>query len=482
MVPLAALLFLHSAQLGWRAGTPEPVLAANPRWVQLYWKAWENTQKHVLEEESPGPFPSRFIAGDGRVAFDESVALSLYERWAWRAAPCADTLSYVLSQVDTTGAVAEYFPLSGGRSISEAKGLPLAGLAAQSLFQISGDKSFLQGAFSSLMRRHAYVEDKYSEAPLARPPNEAKKQTKPRSRKRNVPIGFSILPGPPTDLQASAEAIALCLQDSSYLRKAASALGFKDATKAFDGEVTRDVTEMLKAWNEELRAFSGLDKNGKPAERRSLIPIWSLIGGSLPETLTSDVARALNDPRQFFRRTLYPLLPFSDAAYDPSSGVRPLYEYLTLRALMDSGQWQTAGRAAESMLKAYESSAGEELKLYNDYGPETRKPAPNVQPDSLEAGLIVIAGLIESVIGIEADAPKNEVRWHIRRLDRHGLLKLRMADNTVSVVCIARHSGAESPVVEVDCEKPFTLAVFHQGQEYRKRFVQGHSVWKIVVE
>ena len=62
MVSLAALLILHSAQLGWRAGTPEPVLETNPRWVQLYWKAWENTQKHVVEEESPGPFPARFIA------------------------------------------------------------------------------------------------------------------------------------------------------------------------------------------------------------------------------------------------------------------------------------------------------------------------------------------------------------------------------------------------------------------------------------
>ena len=297
MVSLAALLILNASQLGWRAGTPEPVLEANPRWVQLFWKAWENTQKYVVEEESPGPFPARFIAGDGRVAFDESVALSLYERWAWRAAPCADTISFVLNQVETTGAVADYFPLSGGRSLSEAKGLPLASLATFSLFQISGDKSFLQSAFPSLLRRHAYIEEKYSESPLAKPPNEAKK-SKPPIRRRNVPNGFSILPGPPTGLQASAEALALCLQDSCYLKNAALALGFKDAAKAFSGEISRDAIEMLKTWSEEQRAFLGLDKNGKHAERRSLIPIWSLIGGAIPETVATDAARALNDPSQ----------------------------------------------------------------------------------------------------------------------------------------------------------------------------------------
>ncbi len=475
----AALLLVHASQLGWRAGTPEPVLEANPRWVELYWKAWENTQRHVLEEETPGPFPSRFIAGDGRIAFDETVALSLYARWAWRAVPCGDTLSYVLNQVDTTGAVAEFFPLAGSRSIAEAKGLPLAGLAAFSLFKISGDKSFLQGAFPALMRRHAYIEDKYSEPPEAKPPGEVKKQSKPQTRKRNVPAGFSILSGPPTDLRASAEAVALCLQDSCSLKMAASALGFKDAAKAFDGAVARDVTEMLKTWSEELRAFSGLDKNGKAAERRSLVPVWGLIGGSIPEAVATDAARALNDSRQFFRRTLYPTLSKSDSAYEPASGVRPLNQYLTLRALIDSGQWQQAGRAAESMLKVYEDSAGEELKLCNDYGPETRKPAPSAQPNSLEAGLIVIGALIETVIGLEADAPKNEILWHIRRLDRHGLQKLRTGDNTISVICAKRTGGAETPVIEVDVKKPFTLVVFHHGQEYRKRFSAGHSVWRV---
>src|SRR5687768_14668579 len=86
LVAIAAVAFL-SPQLGWRAGTPSPVLDANPRWVALYWKAWENLYAATVDEKEPGPWPARAVAQEGVIGFDSTLAVSLFANWGWRAHP-----------------------------------------------------------------------------------------------------------------------------------------------------------------------------------------------------------------------------------------------------------------------------------------------------------------------------------------------------------------------------------------------------------
>ena len=129
---LAALtaVAILSPQLGWRAGTPTPILVGNPKWVELYWKAWENLYAATVEEHEPGPWPPRVFAAGGKIDFDKTLAITLYARWGWRAHPVVDSLSYVLGNVKGEGNVASLFERDTSSGVSMAKSAPASGTSS----------------------------------------------------------------------------------------------------------------------------------------------------------------------------------------------------------------------------------------------------------------------------------------------------------------------------------------------------------------
>ncbi|MGI8923796.1 MAG: hypothetical protein ACR2HJ_07120 [Fimbriimonadales bacterium] len=473
----AASLALSIPQLGWRAGTPEPILEASPRWVELYWKAWENVQVATVKSDGPPgmqgpgskPFPHGVIAEGGAENYDGSLAVALFGRWAFRACGADATIRWALGKVDTSGRVSN----AAGSFAWEAHGPPIAGLVAWRLYQITGDKAKLEPLLAPLVRRHAYITARYTAEPEPKPDNP---KDKPKVRHFVAP-GLSVIPGPAPEVEQSAEAVGLLLQGAVFLRKVARTLGVGRAERVYEGLVERGSADLAAMWDTDLKMLTGRNAEDEPSERRSLVPLWGLIGGEVPVSVSQAALGALRDPKLFYRRTLFPLLPKTDPVYDGSAGVRPLYSYLTLRSLIDCGLSEQAGRAAESMLSVYEGAAGSSLTLFDMYGPETRTPAPRANPHSLEAGLIVIAALIEAVIGIDVDASKSEVQWNIRRADRHGIANLRFGNNLVTLRCGPRQTSGDLPTVSIDCERPFTLSIAWGSQKAKKRFPEGRHQW-----
>lgn len=464
---LVAVAF-GSAQLGWRAGTPEPILDANPRWIELYWKAWENLYAVTVEEKEPGPWPARSFAPENRIAFDETLALALYARWGWRAHPVRETLNYALQQVNEHGFVASQFAIDGTPS-SGASGPPLASLAALRLWQMTGKDTDLLVQMGSAQRRYAYLAEKYTFAI-------EKDGDRPARLGYRVPPAYSFLPIPSESPgEVAAEAAGLLLQEAAMLSDLRKAGGDRQASDVMS-RVAKDLaTKLASLWKPDTHRFAASEDAGS-IERDSLAPLIGLIGGRLPEGIAQDALRALLDPARFYRRTLFPTTARTDGGYNGSANVRPLHSYLALRALIDNGMNKDAGRAAEHMLGIYDLIAGPELALYDVYGAETRSAPEGAKPGSLEAGTIVIAALMEAVIGIDVDAKQGEVSWFLRRTDRNGVKNLRFGDNVVTLIASARRRD-EIPSIEVECEKPFTVKATINGKVYSKRLGAGKAVW-----
>ncbi len=463
LASLCVLAATASLQLGWRAGTPEPVLDADPGFLELYWKAWENYQAAVVQDARPALFPPRFVAPGGRVAFDEATTYPIFSRWAWRATPTSATLDLALTSMAHAGSASEAILASDGSSVGEATGPPLLGLCIWSLYELTGDRRLLETRFSPAVRRHGYLLSVYE----------------PEEGRRFVPAPFSVLPGPRgPQPQVSAEATGLLLQDAEFLRRCAAELKVVRSERLFRQTVESEVRRLKELWHEETSSFRGRDEEGEPLEHPSLPCMWALIGGRFQADFARRATSPLADTERFARLLSYPSLPKSDPAYDPASGVFPLHQYLTLRALIDNGMRNAAGYAAENMLRGYLRAAGEDLALYSEYGPDTRAAAPTAIPGSTDAGFVAIAGLIEALLGFRVSAAEGEVRWNIWRRDRHGLKGLRFADNTVSLVAGERSSRAGATVIDVECERPFTLVVTIGGGTWQKRFQAGKHVWK----
>jgi hypothetical protein len=458
LVALAATALI-GPQLGWRAGTPTPILEGNPGWVELYWKAWENLQAATVEEKEPGPWPPRAFAPEGSISFEQTLTISTYANWGWRAHPVRETLAYVMQGIADEGTAPARFGTAG--SSGEATGLPLAAFAAERVFRISGDRVALQKHAGGAQKRHAFYRVRYS-FPI--PPKDEKE--KPRVGYR-VPAELSSLPFPqeaPGDV--SAEAIGLLLQDAAMMAKLYRGLG--DSRSAGTSERLADAfaAQLNALWSAEDRRFRSTAEGA--AERDSLMPLLGAIGGRAPHA--REALQGLFDPSRYYRRTLFPTVARTDRSYSGSMGTRPLHSYLALRALIDSGMQRDAGRAAEHMLAVYESAAGPGLGLFGAYGPETRTPPEGAAAASLEAGTIAISALIEAVMGIDVDAKAGKVTWFLRRSDRHGLENLRFGDNVVSIIWT-------NGTFEAQCEKPFTLELSRDRQEFEHRFPAGKSVW-----
>lgn len=459
LVALAALT-LASAQLGWRAGTPEPVLDANPKWVELYWKAWENLHAATVEEKEPGPWPSRAFAQGGFIGFDETLAISLYACWGWRAHPARETLSYVMQGVGEEGGAPARFGSAG--TSGTATGLPIASLAAERVYRFSNDHASLTNHLAGAQRRHSFFSSRYA---YTVPPAAEKEEARNAYR---VPVELSNLPLPvEAPGEDSAEALGLLLQESAMLARLYSAAGNSRSAGTTD-RLTAGIAKRLAAlWSNDDRRFRGAAEGA--IERDSIMPLLGGIGGKMP--YARNALQGLFDPSRYYRRTLFPTVPRTDPAYNGAMGTRPLYTYLALRSLIDSGMRKEAGRVAENILSVYESAAGTGLDLFGAYGPETRTPPQGASPGSLEAGTIAISGLIEAVIGIDVDAKANRITWHLRRQDRHGIKNLRFGDNVVTMIW-------ENGTISTECEKPFTLEATTGTAQHSRKFAAGKSEWK----
>lgn len=488
---VGALALAASPQLGWRAGTPEPILDDDPGFVALYWRAWEAYHECVREDVRLALFPPRYAAPNGEVAFDDAIAITLFSKWGWKAAPSNETLKFALQTVEPTGKAPRAVSLATGAADGVAVGPPLAPLAIYDAYLLSGDRALLEACFSPAVRRQAFLESVYghieSEAEtdpetgaILLDPKTRRPIIKTREGPRFVPPEFSVLPvSPGPSVLVSAEALALSIQANVNLARGADALGLRESAALYRRLLRADAAKLAALWHEEFGMPIGRDEADAPAEQPSLVTAWALLGGALDEATASRLTAALSSPDLFGRRVCWPLLPYRHSQYRGDAGVRPLFVYLVARGLLDSGKREQAAYAIEGFLRVIERSGGQSGRVFSDYGPDTLRPAPNAHESALAAGPITIAGLIEALIGINVDAPRKTVYWSPWRRDRHGLKNLRFGSATVSLVCDGRASRFAAPTVQIETDSAFTLVVRHGGRDWSRRFDPGTHVWTV---
>lgn len=471
LTAIAFLALFPATQLGWKAGTPEPVLDGNPEYLTLYWKAWENYYETVTEDIRQRILPLRYSSENNVIGFDTTLARGVFAKWGYKAAPIESTLKFLASRIDSKGAAPAFISVIDGASIGEATTPILLPLLALDLYRFDSDKSLARELFAAAARRNLYWNAVYTETTDNGP-------KKPATHRWRVPRNFSMAPlaDAPEGIGDTAEALSLLLIEADSLSKLAKVGEISSGESAYrQVEMLRE-SALAKTWHEPTGWFCSADKKREAVEPLTLIPCWVMAAGKFLEK-SSKLIRALGNPDQFGRWVQYPMYGFGTSGYSANRGVLPINQYLTVRALMASGQRMAAGVSAENMLNCMARSAGTNCTLYSEFGPDTRQPAPNAIADSLDAGIVTIAVLIEALIGMQVDAESNKLHWNIWRLDRHGIKNLRFGKCVVSAICEARDSRAGIPEITVSAEAPFKLVVTIADKTWEKGFPAGDSKW-----
>ena len=153
---------------------------------------------------------------------------------------------------------------------------------------------------------------------------------------------------------------------------------------------------------------------------------------------------------------------------------------MVIKGLEKQGYHDLAREASRRILAGMYQVYMDTKTIWEFYAPDFYLPGKKKTPGRIKAGrkpkdliakpdfvgwsgLGPVALLIENIIGIECNAPDNLIIWRLNRMDRHGIKKLRMADNSIDLICKERNFQTDPAFITVKSQKPFTLKVIHPG-------------------
>lgn len=459
---LSVLLSVAVAgQLGWRAGTPSPVLDGDADFVAMYWHAWEAYRDGVIEQDVGG-LPTPIYAPGRRLSAVESLTGCFFTRWGWRASGASQGLDAYLQLMDRLGALPQFWMLGDSSPVGEQQRPLFASWAAWSLYRCSGDTTALQRAFPQLARIHSRQAARYLD----------------EEGRRRLHSETALFPQIATlSIENNAEISAVLLIESSYLAKCANVLGNSHAAAVYRREAREHALRLAETWREDDGFFCARAENGDALEPATIIPFLSVAANRPELPAAARIVTSISRADAFRTPFAYPTVARSQAGFSADSGARPMFQYLMIRALIEAGERDAAAYACDSILRGLTRSWRREKQFYDEYGAVTLQPAPGARPSPFQGGFLAIAGLIEAVMGFEVDASTQTVDWHLRRRDRHGIERLRLGSNTITLVSRERDSVTSLPTIEVFAEKPFTLFLTVSGRKYTRRFSAGETVY-----
>jgi glycogen debranching enzyme len=167
-----------------------------------------------------------------------------------------------------------------------------------------------------------------------------------------------------------------------------------------------------------------------------------------------------------------PSLSADHPEYDPDGGywlggVWPPTEYMVLRGLDRAGYNDLAHEISREDLDYVVKVYQETGTLWENYAPERPAQGNKAKGDFVGwSGLAPIAGLMEYVMGLRADAPSGRLLWDVRLLEGHGVTNYPFGkDGVIDLSCATRSSAMEEPNVEVSATVSLELVVRWDGGE-----------------
>ncbi len=82
-------------------------------------------------------------------------------------------------------------------------------------------------------------------------------------------------------------------------------------------------------------------------------------------------------------------------------------------------------------------------------------------------GIIPTTVFIEYILGIQVHAERNEIVWHVKNLECHGIKRIPVGrDAYADLICEARNDESEKPSITVTSDKPIKVTVIYGDNKF----------------
>lgn len=452
---------------------PSPIFDEDSNYIRCYWKTWELAFRNFHEPAPESGFVSQFIdaAFNQNIFLWDTCFLTMFCNYGHPYVPGIGSLDnfYIKQHEDgeicreinrTTGL--DYEPWVNkenktlfsrwGYNLPNSRGTavvyrgrstptpnpkltldslnhPIFAWAEMESFQLTGDKDRLERVWEPLVRYYAamkkylrqgnglYVTDWASMDNSARNP-------------------YLISGGTGIDISSEMALFARNLAEmATILGKTSEAQRYSDEAE----ELSERINKLM--WDPQQRFYFDLTLEGKRAPVKSIAAFWSLLAQVASKSQAEALATELRDPKTFKTVHRVPTLAADQAGYNPNGGywmgsVWAPTDKMVVAGLEKYGYTDLAAEIALNHLECIVDVFKETGTVWENYAPSHVAPGKPARTDFVGwTGIAPISFFIEYAIGIKADAPANEITWHIRSPERVGIERFWFGGKTVSLVC-----------------------------------------------
>ncbi len=214
-------------------------------------------------------------------------------------------------------------------------------------------------------------------------------------------------------------------------------------------------------------------KNGSLNDVKSIGAYWGLVSETFPANRVKKLCDYLEDPAIFNRPHRIPSLSYDHPKYQEygrywQGGVWAPTNYMTLKGLEKYNYQKLAFEIAKNHLDNVVSIYKQTGTLWENYAPEHIVAAKPAKPDFVGwSGIIPIAVLLENVFGVQPDAPRNTIHWHVQLVENYFSIDNYpfALDNTVKLSCNTKNIENGFPAVIVKSQKPLIVKLYYKGKE-----------------
>jgi glycogen debranching enzyme len=417
-----------------RERLPRPHLPGHDHWEQLYWRAWELGAKMVRAGTPENGFAAQYVdaAFGGNIFQWDTCFIAAFARYSRELLPILPALDNFYARQEPDGYIAREYRWENGANLwAKASGdscnPPLFAWAEWLVYRIHGDADRLRQVWPHLDAYYQWLVNN-----------------------RRLDNGLywitdmgSGMDNTPRFAAAWADYSIQQALNALMMSKIAAEIGDAASAERYRAEHA-DLAGRINAlmWDEADGMYWDLDAGNLATKAKTVAPFWALLAEiTAPEQAVRLIAH-LKDPQTFWRPHPFPTLAADERWYKPFGdywlgAVWAPTNYMIVRGLHAVGDHTLARESTARHLDAMAAVLESTGTIWENYRADDLGPGLPARPDFVGwSGLGPIAMLIETILGVELDAPSGTVTWRIP-LAEGGIERLPWRGGDLDLTCTA---------------------------------------------
>jgi len=472
---------------GWEVSKtrlPAPVLDGNPGWIDMYWKCWEIAFNGLKQPQPNSPFVSNWLdeAFSENIFQWDTIFMLMFARYGHNVFPAIQSLDNFYCRQRRSGFIGReyreadgkliHFDFDGGlfspKGFRNAVNPPLFSWAEVESYRLTGDHTRFSMVLPVLEKYAEWLNRDGDPDAGEWEKNGRISQTAAHRLYWNTPLGSGMdnTPRPAEKGSGWVEMSSQMVIMYNHLAIICEELDLVDKAASYHREAQSIAHRINQwCWNEADRFYYDVFADGTQFRKKTSGGFWPLLAGIASAEQAEDLVQHLQNEQEFWRKNVFPTLAADEPEYQENGGywcggVWAPTNVMIIKGLQQYGYEHFAAQASEKYLMGMYEVFRKTGTVFENYAPDHFAPGQPAKADFVGwSGCGPIQLLIENVMGLRPDGPANTLVWKLRRTDRHGLKRLSLANNTISVICNKRHTVTSPAVIQVDCKHPFKLII-----------------------